>query len=93
MKQILAALAAIGCSFAAPLDALALPAYAAIIAQDHCEYLHAGFSWEDATRQALNDNKHWLTEIRADGKRAAKVIQLAIHKECYDLNKTRFNQS
>ena len=93
MNKLFAALAAIGCSFAAPLDALALPTYAAIIAQDHCEYLHAGFSWKDALSQALNDNKHWRVEINADGERAAKIIQLAIHKECYDLNKTRYNQS
>ena len=91
MKKIFAAVAALGCAFAAPLDAQALPTYAIIIAQDHCEYLAAGWGWDDASTQALRDNVHWLDEMNADGSRASRVIALAIHNQCSALNSAAFN--
>ena len=90
MKKLFAAVAALGCSFAAPLDAMAIPTYAYVIARDHCEYLAAGWTWDDSIAQAMSDNQLWLDEMRADGDRSSSAIALAIHKRCYELNNTAF---
>ena len=90
MKTIIGTLAAITCSLAAPLDALAIPTYAWIVARDHCEYLAAGWHWDDASSQALRDNIHWLDEMNADGPNASRVIALAIRNECPALNSHAF---
>ena len=90
MKRLIGITAAALCSFVAS-PANALPTYAIMVAQDHCEYLRYGWSWDDASAQALSDNIHWLDEMNADGDRAGGVISIAINKECQALNRAAWD--
>ena len=90
MKRLLGIAAAAACAFTAS-PANALPTYAILIAQDHCEYLRNGWTWDDATTQSLRDNVLWLDEMNADGDRATGTIMIAIRNECESLNRAAWN--
>ena len=90
MKRLLGVASALTCALAAPLSAQALPAYATLIAMDHCEYLSYGWTWSDAMSQALSDNYHWFDDMKADGERSNQAIIIAIDKKCSGLNKAAF---
>ena len=91
MKRLFGLAAAAACAFTAS-PAHALPTYAVLVARDHCEYLRNGWSWDDASTQALRDNIIWLDEMKADGSRASRTIALAIKNECNDINRAAFDR-
>jgi len=73
-------------------QALALPVWAELVAESHCEYLAMGANWDDALSQALLDKRHWLQEIVAAGNLGSKAIALAITKRCHSLNQSAFSR-
>lgn len=90
MKKALASLLFSLIIFFSSRPVQALPAWAELVAQSHCEYLAMGANWNDALSQALRDKKHWLEEIIAAGDLGPKAIAVAITKRCGSLNNPAF---
>ena len=80
--------------FAAP-EAKALPVWAEITAQSHCEYLAMGATWKQASTQALQDNiPLWKTEMQIARNNGlfGKTVSAAVSMRCASLEQNAFNQ-
>ena len=63
-KATLATAAATICCLGNQYPAKSAPAWMALTANDHCEYLALGVPHDQAMQMALNDNRHWVEEIK-----------------------------
>lgn len=89
MKQALAAIFLFSTvSFARPTRAI--PLWAELVAESHCEYLAMGIDWDRALRQAFLDRMHWRAEMTAAGDIAGKIVAVAITRRCNTLNYSAF---
>lgn len=83
-------------SFCAPALATApvhaLPIWAELVAESHCQYLRMGATWNQAMTQALRDRSHWMSEIQAAGDLGSKAIAYALVLECRTLNEKAFSE-
>lgn len=77
-------------SLVAPARVNAMPVWATSIARSHCEYLAMGAKWDDAIRQSLRDNLHWLSEFNAAGDLGTKAVVYSINNTCPTLNDKAF---
>ena len=67
-----------------------MPIWATSIARSHCEYLAMGAGWDEAIRQALRDNSHWLSDFNSAGDLGPKVVSYSINNICPALNTRAF---
>lgn len=84
-------------SFLASLSVFALPAnafpiWAELIAESHCQYLQMGATWDESMRQAIRDNRHWLSEFNAAGRLGGKTVAYAVIAKCRALNEKAFSE-
>lgn len=89
MKRTLAAIFLFSTVFLAR-PARAIPAWAELVAESHCEYLAIGIDWDRAIRQAFLDRMHWRAEMAAAGDLAGKIVAVAIIRRCNSLNYSAF---
>jgi hypothetical protein len=68
----------------------AMPIWATSIARSHCEYLAMGAGWNEAIRQAMRDNSHWLSDLNSAGDLGSKAIAHSINNICPALNTKAF---
>jgi len=93
MKRILLASLVLTAAVAAPSQpAQALPVWANLIAQSHCEYLSMGFTWDEAIDQALRDRSHWRSEMSAAGSNAGAILNAAVNQHCFGINNAAFSK-
>lgn len=89
MKRTLAAILLLSTvSFARPTRAI--PVWAELVAESHCQYLAMGIDWNRAMRQAFLDRMHWRPEMVAAGDLAGKIVAVAIIRRCNVLNYDAF---
>ncbi len=92
--KLFTTIAAAAVTFAA-VPAQALPIWATVLAQSHCEYLAIGANWEEAIIQSHHDNSHWNSEIEAARKRnnlSEKATLAEIHRICPALNREAWSK-
>lgn len=89
MKRTLAALLLFSTTFLAR-PAQAIPLWAELVAESHCQYLAMGIDWDRAIRQAFLDRMHWREEIAAAGNLTGKIVAAAITRRCNTLNYSAF---
>ena len=69
----------------------AMPTYAWIIANSHCEYLAYGSTWGEAMRQAFRDHYSlYRDEITRDGDMSNRAIAISVQNQCEALNDRAF---
>lgn len=95
--KLFTTIAAAAVTFAAA-PAQALPIWATVLAQSHCEYLVMGAGWKDALSQAYLDNSHWHSEIQRARQNnvAGTAILVEIQRTCPALEReawTKFDAS
>ena len=84
--KVIAALASLSL-FAAPVNAQALPLWSTKVASSMCTYFALDASFNDAAKQAYDDNEHWKPEMDKSHARGllGKTIVAALQRQCPDL--------
>ena len=92
MKRFLAITASLICCMGNEMPANALPTWAKVYANSHCEYLALGATWKEAVHQSIRDNLHWQEEIQAAGTLGKKAMLAAVNQTCRNLENKAYSE-